>query len=304
VVATFAACSGKAAPRPQPIAHVPAGVHLLGAANQRVFWAEGATLHWIGDPGLTAGSVPLTGVTELFRPSTFVDPTGFYYFHGNTLESVDISPDGRTATYRAARVAGVHPGGLARHRNCLYVLDIDVECHGNGALIGVPLVPGATCKHHGIVAEGKPLRPFAANDHRFVWVNGGCEKPSYAYESGIFSLNPDSGYIEASVKDELQPNELQLGDRDTYWRSTYRLRRAPSASSSSGVAVDRPVLAFVVDGGTIFYADDLGIHALAEYQDHTGRLLAPITGVEQLAVDARYLYWVTPAGDLVRLRRP
>lgn len=302
VALVLAAC-GRREATPEVIGQVPAGAHLLGAAAGRVFWSQGPVLHWVGGPGQLAGSLAVTGVDELYRVRTFVDATGVYYLRDQGLERIEVGGDGG-ASQRSLGAVAAHPGGLARHRDCLYVLDVDVDCKGNGALVGVPLVAGATCKRHGISAEGKPLRPFAANDQRIVWVNGGCEHPSAYYESGIFSLYPDTGYVQAAVRAEPAPNELQVGDRDTYWRVAGGLHAAPAATLFSGVVVDHPVLAFVVDHDTIFYTDDAGLHAVSAPTRGAARLLAAAPGISQLVADTHHLYWLAPTGDLVRLHRP
>ena len=127
---------------PKEVATVPASARLLGAADGRVYWAEDAVVRWV-DPGLKEPvSFNLIGGDWATRANFAAGSRRFHFSHHNKLGSFRVTggPAARDIDLLDATVpAEAHPSGAVVDGDCVYLAEGDVDCHGRGAIFGLPI---------------------------------------------------------------------------------------------------------------------------------------------------------------------
>jgi len=282
---------------------------LLGAIDGRVYWANGPILSWIGD-GMDRPLSGDPGGADWARRGNFaMDGRGVYYSHHNKASFLDIAPRKEPRPPFATsdswmRPAGEHPTGVAIDGQCVYTLALDVECRDRGAIVALPRGDTGRCQERPAQANGLQPGEFAMDADHFYWVDGSClgESPTAGH---VKALPRGAGPVVVIADHEASPPvELRAGQRGIYWMTRDGIRVAgasPFAAPTTLVA--GAVEQLVVDRGSIFYVAGGSVHWLREGA-HEPRPAVIKTGVREIAVDHRFLYALTPAGDITRSPRP
>lgn len=293
---------------PKTIAHVDPDATLLGAAGGRAYWARKFSLYWVDDTTPGTQSVSLEGVDWAKRATTFIDSSGVYLVHHNKLDHIRVAPGAGSAVDVRRLDAGEHPAGVVRLGDCLYTVEVDVECNGRGAIVGWPLMSGARCPRYEAPADGFQPIAFTADVQNFYWVDGYCQfehiPPAHASHS-VDRVDRATGAVSVVAvlaSGEASPELLQGGTRGVYWRTPVGIRRARVGAGAPETIVDGEVTDLVVDHGTLFYAKGGTVYALDEASAQV-RTIASAADARDLLVDARHVYWRTAGGDLVRAPR-
>jgi len=213
VAVIWGAACGRGGDGPRTIARAGADARLLGAAEGRAYWARGNELSWIDDALPAPQSLRIAGADWASRGTSIVETRRLFFVHHNKLEQLDIgagsNPDVRARTFEA----GEHPAGLVRQGDCAYVLDGDVECAGRGAVHGVPLIEGATCRQLAVPANGLQPLPFAADAQRFYWADQACPGRSSPPADTVAAIDRSTGAVTVLAPGEQVSGDLQLGTR-------------------------------------------------------------------------------------------
>lgn len=223
------------------------------------------------------------------------------FFHYNSVALVEIGPSPRPTTRYRWLSLGEHPAGFVHDGDCAYVIHTAVECTGRGAIVGVPLVEGATCARLDVPVNGLQPRPFVADADRFYWVSDTCPERDDAAQ-GIYAVDRATGVVTAFAPGE-RVSGLQRGASGLYWINHRGVYNSDLTSRDAREVFVGGAHCLLVEGGTLYICRDEGVSWRNEgaSDDH---LVAGTSGVKEIAVDARHLYWLTPTGDLVRIRRP
>ncbi|MDL1873275.1 adenylyl-sulfate kinase [Deltaproteobacteria bacterium PRO3] len=167
-----------------------------------------------------------------------------------------LSASGKSTVAREVELALIENGINA------YVLDGDVECRGDGAVLGIALVDGVHCPNLPVPANGLQPLAFAGDARHFFWSDTHCGERR-ASPTGIFRVDRATGISTLVVPNEVA-SELEVGKRGLYWRGRFGVRKALASEPGSVPVLAHTAHSLVVAGGTIYYAADDGIHWVSE----------------------------------------
>ena len=283
--------------------------HLLGAANGRVHWVSDRMLHWYQEGFDEPRTFAAVGADWMKPGNVAFDARGIYYVHHNRLQYLELVPGPSSANNTEVggweKTAGEHPSGVALDDQCIYALHVDVECRGRGAIAGWPRTNGAACSRRDVPANGLQSGEFRLDAERFYWVNTACPSRFSSSNEGVKAFSRSSGQvIDVALLEPSVPRDLQVGNKGLYWRTTAGIRFSPKAPIGQPTTlVAGEVDDLLVDHGTVFYVTDGGLYWQTEDVGQPTRL-ADTHLVREIAVDERFLYWLSADGVLTRSRRP
>jgi hypothetical protein len=298
---TLAACGGDAG-GPGTLDHAGDHTHLLGAVDGRVYWARGDTLNWFDAKSGERLALDVPGAGWSGTATGLVTPGRVFVFQYDSIIWVEIGPGPHPKARQQRLTLAEHPAGFVHEGDCLYALHTNVECSPrNGAIIGVPLLEGSVCPRLDVPAKGFQPRPFAADTGYFYWANTSCAEQRTDEDFGVHAVDRATGAIT-----DLFPNayvsELRRGADGLYWRNHRGVFRFDLTSRRAEELFVGAAHCLLVDRGTLLVCRDDGVYWRKEGSSRD-RLVPGTAGVKSIAVDTRYLYWLTPRGDVVRDRR-
>jgi hypothetical protein len=304
---TFFACGG-----PKEVAKVRASARLLGAIDGRVYWGEEASLHWM-EPGVENPiSFDLPGGDWATRSNFAADRGGFHFSHHNRLSSFRSTGGSQARDVdllSSTTSAGGHPSGAVTDGECVYVADGDVDCHGHGAILGLPRSQGKGrgCERREAPVNGLQPLEFRLDAQYFYWIQGWCSERFSAPGGDIVALPRKEGpaIVIASGEAGMQPQDLWVGETGVYWKAVKGIRYAAKAPFRPPVTlVEGDVNSLFVAGGSVFFTKRDGVYWLDQGRREPKRIAAE-SDARHLVADDRFLYWLrSDPGQVIRLRRP